>query len=151
MRTVLIGVGNPVLSDDSVGLKIAAELGARLRGNPDVATVQVCCGGLRLMEAMVGYDRAVVVDAMLSGCPAGTVHRFAEADLPPSRWIHSMHDGTLRSALALGRTAGLPLPSDIRFWAIEAADVETFGETLTPAVEQSASQVVSEILKEVAQ
>ncbi len=151
MATVIVGVGNPVLSDDSVGLKIAAALERRLAGSPGVATAQVCCGGMRLMEAMTGYDRAIVVDAIVSGSPAGTIHRLADGDLPASRWVHSLHDATLPAALEFGRAAGLRLPSEIRIWAIEAADVETFGEALTPAVERSAEVVIAEILKDVTQ
>jgi hydrogenase maturation protease len=144
MPTVIIGVGNPVRRDDGVGLRVAREL--RGRG---VDVVELCAGGLRIMESMAGYDRAVVVDAIESGGSAGSVYRFGEAQLPATRNTGSTHDGSLPSALALGRAAGLRIPAEIRFWAVEAGDVETFGETLTPAVEAAVGPLVEAIWREV--
>ena len=68
-------------------------------------------GGLRLMEQMVGYDRAIVIDAIRSGAPPGTIHRLATGDMPTQRSASS-HDMNLPTALALGRQAGLRLPED---------------------------------------
>ena len=67
MDTIIIGLGNPVLADDGVGLKIVACLAKRLRGQPGVAVTQLCCGGINLMEAMAGHDRAVIIDAITGG------------------------------------------------------------------------------------
>ncbi len=148
MAPIIIGVGNPVLTDDSVGLKSVAALRCRLAGRSDVATAELYSGGLRLMEAMVGYQRAIVIDAMISGRPAGTIQSFTPADLPITRGIHSSHDGTLPEALALGHAAGLCLPRDIRIWAVEAGDVETLGEELTPAVATAVPVVVEHVLQD---
>src|SRR4051794_24494827 len=92
MTTGIIGVGNPVLSDDGVGLQVARELRRRLSGRPDVTVLERCAGGLRLMESMAGYGRAVLIDAMESGAAAGSIHELDEAALPLSRNIHSSHD-----------------------------------------------------------
>ena len=144
MRTIVIGVGNPVRTDDSVGLRVARVL--RRRG---AETIELCAGGLRLMEAMAGYDRAVVIDAIEGGGPPGSIRRFGEKTLPPMRNADSTHDGSLPAALALGRAAGLRIPDDIRIWAVEAGDVETFGEELTPPVEAAAGAVAEAIWKEI--
>jgi hydrogenase maturation protease len=146
MGTVIVGIGNPVLSDDSVGLKSAAALRTRLAGREDITISELCSGGLALMEALVGYRRAIVIDAIVSGEPAGSIHQLRPADLPFTRTIHSTHAGTFPEALELGRTAGLRLPLDIRIWAVEAADVETIGEELTPAVGEAVPRVVEQIL-----
>ena len=84
------------------------------------------------MEAMAGYDRAIVIDAMVSGGRPGTIYRLGLEDLPKTRNTDSTHDASLPVALELGRRPGLQLPGDVRIWAVEAADVETFGERLTP-------------------
>ena len=141
--TIIIGVGNPVLTDDSVGLKIAAEL--RNRG---LATAQVHSGGMELMETMTGYDRAIVIDAMVSGRPPGTIRELGPADLPATRNAHSTHDASLPVALELGRMAGLRLPGEIRIWGVEAGDVVTVGEGLTPAVERAVPRVVERVMRD---
>jgi hydrogenase maturation protease len=148
MRTIIIGVGNPVRRDDGVGLLVAQELRARLAGRNSVNVVELCAGGLRLMEAMAGYDRAIVIDAIENGGPPGAVCRLEAGGLQETRNASSTHDGSLPAALALGRTAGMRLPDEICFWAVEAGDVEAFGESLTPGVEAAAGEVVEAILRE---
>ena len=146
--TVIIGLGNPVLTDDAVGLRIAGELRRRLRGRGGIAIVELYSGGLWLMEAMNGHDRAVVIDSIARGGAAGTVYRLGLGDLPRTRTAHSSHDASLPDALELGRAAGLRLPGEVRFWAVEAADVVSFGERLTPEVERAVPQVVESVLRD---
>jgi hydrogenase maturation protease len=147
MATVIIGVGNPVLTDDGVGLRIARELEMRLSGRDGVTVLARCAGGLRLMEAMAGYGRAVVIDAIESGAAPGSIHELDLEELPRTRNLHSSHDGSLVAALELGRTAGLRIPDEIRVWAVQAGDLETFGESLTEAVERAVPRVVEAVLR----
>ena len=73
MRTLVLGLGNPLLGDDAVGLKVAALVRERLDGAPGVDVLEEEAGGLRLMERMTGYDRAVLVDAAVTGGTPGTI------------------------------------------------------------------------------
>jgi len=148
--TIIIGIGNPVLTDDSVGLKIADCLRDRLRGRPGVTVTQLCCGGINLMEAMAGYDRAVVIDAITDGGgKPGTVYAFGLTDLFQSRNTWSGHDASLPVAMELGGAVGLRLPGDVRIWAVEAHDVSTFGEHLTPDVQCAVPLVVADVVRHV--
>jgi hydrogenase maturation protease len=146
--TVIIGLGNPVLTDDGVGLRIARELGRRLAGRSGVTTVELYSGGMWLMEAMAGHERAIVIDAIAGAGVPGAIHRLGPGDLPQTRTVDSTHDAGLPVALELGRSAGLQLPQDVQIWAVEAADVETFGERLTPAVERAVPLVVERVLRD---
>ena len=144
----MIGLGNPFLSDDSVGLKVAHAVSGRLDASIDAETAILHTGGVSLMEAMAGFDRAVIVDAAVSGqAEPGSIHRFYGADLPVTRNTHSSHDGSLSIALELGRIAGLRLPAEVRVWAIEAGDVNTFNEQLTEPVASALPRVVDEIVE----
>jgi len=149
METIIIGIGNPVLSDDSVGLKIADRLEERLRGRCGVAVTRLCCGGMRLMETMAGYERAIVIDAMSGGGGApGTIYRLAPESLAQTRNTCSTHDGALPVALELGKAAGLRLPSSVRIWAVEAENLSDYGEDLSPDVERASAVVVEAVLRE---
>jgi hydrogenase maturation protease len=147
MKTLVLGLGNPLVTDDSVGLRVAAELRARLAGRADVTVAEDYCGGLRLMEQMVGYQRAIVIDAIQTGAPPGTLHRLGPGDIPTQRSASS-HDMTLPTALALGRQAGLCLPEDhnILLVGIEAQDILDFGEACTPAVAAAVPGAVAAVL-----
>jgi hydrogenase maturation protease len=148
MKTLILGLGNPLITDDSIGLRVAAELKTRLAGRPDLEVAEDYWGGLRLMEQMVGYQRVIVVDAICTGAPPGTIHHLSPFDVPTQRSASS-HDMTLPTALALGRHAGLPLPADsaILLVGIEAEDILTFGETCTPAVAAAVPLAVSHVLQ----
>jgi hydrogenase maturation protease len=147
-KTLVLGLGNPLLTDDAVGLHVARELRARLGNRPDVEVDEDYHGGLRLMERMIGYDRGIVVDAIRSGDDPGTVHRLSD-DSFPTQHSASAHDASLSTALALGRTlnAHLPKAGNVLFFGIEAADVTTFGECCTPEVEAAIPRAVEAVLR----
>jgi hydrogenase maturation protease len=146
MRTLVIGLGNAVRSDDSAGLVVARALRERLADAPDVDVVEMWHGGLQLAEAMSGYDRAVVVDAMATGAAPGTVRRLDPGELGAARNVTSTHDTSLPLALELWRRVGLPVPADLSVWGIEAADLDTLGEELTGPVAAAVPRAVSAIL-----
>lgn len=149
MKTLIIGLGNPLISDDSVGLRVAEILRQRLADRPDIEVGEDYWGGLRLMERMIGYDRAIVVDAICTNTTPGTIHRLCPTDIPTQK-SNSAHDLTLRMALEVGRKADAHLPKDenIRLVGIEAEDVLTFCENCTPAVEAAIPQAVEVVLEE---
>lgn len=149
MKTLVLGLGNPLLRDDSVGLRVVQQLRADLIDHPEVEISEDYWGGLRLMERMVGYDRVIVVDAMRSGGPAGAVFRLTPGSVATQRSA-STHDVNLSTALRLGRMAGTQLPPDERIVlvGIEADDVETFGEELTPDVQRAIPEAIRLIIAE---
>jgi hydrogenase maturation protease len=149
MKTLIIGLGNPLLRDDSVGLRIVQKLKGILSERPDIEIVEDYWGGLRLMEQMVGYDRAIIVDAICTDAPSGTIHLLSPNDIPTQRSA-SAHDVNLPTALEFGRKAGAHLPAteNILLVGIEASDVQTFQESLSPEVEAVLPQVVEQILSE---
>lgn len=147
MKTLILGLGNPLVTDDSVGLRVAAELKRLLADRPDVEVGEDYWGGLRLMERMIGFDRAIVIDAMVSGAPPGTVRRLTPESIPTQRSV-SAHDVNLPTALALGREAEAHLPADdqIVLVGIEAEDILNFGEECTEAVQAAIPRAVQEVL-----
>lgn len=152
MKTIIIGLGNPILSDDGVGIKVARELiSLRIthRSLRDVHITEVYAGGIRLMDEMVGYDRAVIIDAMATqdNMP-GTIRSLSFSDLISTRNMVCAHDMNLPTALEMGKALGLRLPSDIRILGVEAADVENFGEELTEEVKKAVPVVVEKVVHE---
>ena len=85
MKTLVIGLGNPLITDDSVGLRVAAALKPLLANRPDVEVAEDYWGGLRLMERMIGFDGAVVIDAIQTGAPPGTIHQLTPEGIATQR------------------------------------------------------------------
>lgn len=133
MTMVVIGLGSPFLSDDSVGPRVVRELGRR--NLSDVRLVESHAGGLLLLEELDGAERAVIVDALLD--KQRTAGEIIVADVTTaSNNISCSHDCSLPEALTIGRTMGMSLPADdaICLVGIVARDVSTLSETLTPDV-----------------
>lgn len=157
MATLVLGLGNPILCDDGVGIHVVRAVAARWQsvpGRDGVAFAEASVGGLRLLDCLAGYERVVLVDAILTGCgKPGEIHRLHPGDLLASLHSGSTHDLSLPGALALGRGMGLSLPADedIAILAVEVEDVWTFGESCTPAVTRAigeASRAVLALLEE---
>jgi hydrogenase maturation protease len=146
---LVLGLGNPLLGDDSVGLRVAARVRERLTDAPGVEVALEEAGGLRLMERLTGYDRAVLVDAAVTGAAPGTIRRLSPDDLPTQRTA-AAHGIDLPHALALGRQLGQAMPSEVRIVAIEAESVLEFREDMTAAVAAAVEPAVDAVLEELA-
>ena len=156
MKTLIVGLGNPILGDDGVGWKVAGAVEANLsRLQLPASDIQVECaalGGLSLMERMVGYDRAILIDAIGSGQrPLGEVYHFDLDELydPSAGHTTAVHDVSLMTALKMGRSMGAILPDRITVVAVESPYTYDFTEELTPPVEAAvptAAQLVIDLL-----
>jgi hydrogenase maturation protease len=148
VRTLVIGVGNPLLADDGVGPAVARALRSVLAERSEVRIEEEYRGGLRLMERMIGFERVIVVDAMLGGTEPGTIRRLTPAALA-ARHVNGPHDAGLAEALEIGRAIGAPLPPEGQLFivAVEAADVGSFSECCTPAVARAVPRAVESVLR----
>lgn len=154
MKTLILGLGNPILTDDGVGVLVAEELHSRLPEDTDIEIAEVSVGGLTLMEAMLGYDRVILVDAYLNldGTP-GQVHRMTLNDLKsisPTQHSASPHDANLVTAMETGYKMGLPLPRQVTIYAIEVENVSEFSDIPTDSVAAAIPRVIEAILAELA-
>lgn len=153
-HTLVLGLGNPILTDDGVGVWVAEAIAARLPVDLPIDCIEVSVGGLLLMEAMLGYERVIVIDALYpaSGHP-GTIHRMSLDDLraiSPTEHSTSPHDTSLLTALELGQRMGLPLPVEVTIYAVEVENIIDFGDTPTPAVAHAIPQVIDAVMEELA-
>jgi len=160
-RTLVLGLGNPLLGDDGVGWRIVEAVQQEGGIAPGCPTPEVeldwhAGGGLALMERMIGYQRAIIVDAMQSERgPVGSVHCCAMEDLPQTAAGHlvSAHETSLATALAVGRRLGADLPEAVVIVAVEARPVLEFSEQLSPDVAAAvpiAASRVRRLLEELA-
>ncbi len=147
---LVIGLGNPLLGDDGVGWRIAERVQQEAEGMAVAVEVDfVSLGGLALMERLVGYEWAVLIDAITTGqAPAGTVHQFPLEALPDlaAGHIGSAHDTSLQTALSVGRALGAVLPEHITIVAVETNPVFEFGLDLTPAVARAVPEAARLVL-----
>ncbi len=147
MRTVIIGLGNPLRGDDGVGPRVVAEL-RRRELPPGVEAVDGGTGGLDLLRMLEGWDRAVVVDAAEIGQEPGRFIRFTPGEplLMEAKGRFSLHDAGLAEVLSLARVLGHPLPPLVIF-GMQPERIG-WGEGLSPAVEAAIPALVEAVLQE---
>ncbi|HUV53381.1 MAG TPA: hydrogenase maturation protease [Dehalococcoidia bacterium] len=148
MKTLILGLGNPILSDDGVGNRIAQELGNRI-SSQDITVEETSMSGLSLLDLLVGYDRAIIVDAIqTTNGKAGQIYRLTPEAFNDTRHASSPHDVNFATALELGHRIGMPMPGQITIYAVEVADTSNFSEKCTPKVRKAIPKCVNMILSE---
>jgi hydrogenase maturation protease len=156
-RTIIIGLGNPLLGDDGVGWRVADEVEALLRTDREsggqIAAVEIQrlgVGGLRLMECLTGYEAAILVDAAeFRDRPIGEVRSccFDELEDYGAGHLDSAHDASLRSALDLGRSLGAALPDRIETVTIQIRSTDVFSEELSPEVADAVPVAAAAVMR----
>ncbi len=149
MKTLFLGLGSSVLTDDTIGLFIVRRIAELVGAREDVDTVENEEGGFSLLDESLGYDRMVVIDSIILGDEPGTVTRFGLKEL--ERSIHSCtpHGANLATVLELGRVQGMGVPDQVIVYAVEVSDVLSFGERPTPALEAKVDAIAERIVREV--
>ena len=156
MKTLVVGLGNPILGDDGVGWRIAERVQQRVQNDSAVRSphseIDVDCvslGGLSLMERLIDYECAILIDSIGTGQhPIGTAYHFRLDDLydPTSGHTTAAHDVSLMTAIQIGRSLGAALPDRIDVVAIESPYVYDFSEELTPPVAAAVPQAVELVM-----
>jgi len=136
---LILGCGNRQRGDDAAGILAAERLGAL------GIAAEVCAGeASELMDAWSGADDVIVIDAVVSGAPAGTVHLW-DGQHPPAfaTSAGSTHGLGVVQAIELARALGC-LPTRLRVYGIEGRRFE-IGSEVSPEVERAIEQVVRRI------
>ena len=145
MKTLIVGLGNTILSDDGAGVFVARMLRKDLAGVADIIEAETA--GLDLMEMLSGYERAILVDAInLDGELPGTVFRLRPDDLKITPRLSSSHDIDIVTALALGRRLGFEMPDDVIIYAVQVEDMLTLSEGCLEAVDRVLPLLAGEIV-----
>jgi hydrogenase maturation protease len=153
MRTLLLGFGNPILTDDRIGCDLARDLGEALAGELDFEVYADCSvGGLNLLDVLNGYDRLVVIDSIKTqgGIPGDWYELTVDA-LAPTMHLSNIHDANFATALELGRRLGMKLPAAeaCHIFAVEVDDNMTFSTSLSPLLVSAYDQILRQLLPSV--
>lgn len=168
MKTIIIGLGNPILGDDGVGWEVAEEVRKHLATSGPLASARggrglskskrlqqshidvelLSLGGISLMENLIGYKRAILIDAFTSDRETGSVLVANLNDMPDYSAFHiaSAHDTSLQNALKLGRSLGAKLPAELIVVGIATDHVLDFGEKLSPPVAAAVPRAVQIVI-----
>jgi len=152
VRTLVLGIGNPILGDDGVGFHIAQELAKKIKDeNIDVKDTSM--DGLNLLELIVGYDKVIIIDAIMTEDEeVGGIYRLKPEDIgEPAQSMISAHHLNLLTTIKLGRRLfPKKIPREVVVFTVGIQEVAEVTEEMTGKVKEAVPKTVNLILAEVA-
>ncbi|MFW6134156.1 MAG: hydrogenase maturation protease [Elusimicrobiota bacterium] len=146
LKTLIIGIGNPILSDDSIGLKIADNLKNYLS---EIDIIKINIMDMSILDLIDGYDRLIIIDSIKTDSEKpGTLFNLKLDDLKETVHYLSPHTINISSIIKLGKELNLNIPKDICVYAVEVKDNVTFSENCTSEINDSIENICEDILKE---
>jgi len=150
MKTIVLGVGNQILGDDGVGVHVANELKKQIK-NPNVTIDEATTGGMNLLDFILGYDKAIIIDAVKT--EKGKSGEVKRIPLTKFSTIHSCnpHDVTLVEAIEMAKKLGENrVPSEIVVIGILMRETPCeFKEQLSPKISAAIPKAVKLALNEI--
>jgi len=150
MKTIILGIGNQILGDDGVGIHIANAVKKHV-DDPDITIDEAVTGGMNLLDLLVGYDKAILIDAVKSNDGShGVVKRIHLSDFTT---MHSCnpHDVSLLEAIEMAKKMGeTRIPKEIIVVGVLMKHIPCeFGETLSKEIAATVPEAVKVTLKEI--
>jgi len=149
-RTVVIGLGNILMSDEGVGVHVVRNLAARAGDRADVEFLDLGVAGPTVLHAIAGRPKAVFVDCAYMNEEPGAIRRFSPAEVRSVKAQPrlALHGGDLLASIELSRRLE-ECPPEITIFGIEPAFVSP-GECLSEALEARMDEYEKLVLAELA-
>ena len=155
MKTAIMGFGNPVRSDDAIGIYVIEQLKQSLEEHEDISIFDMGTAAFEVLFGLKGHDKIILVDAVLNtNEPVGTLFKVPAEEVlrapqdDPMVFLHGMKwDQALSYAKKILQHE---YPEDIQVYliAIENTKLEV---DLSEAVRDAGNKVVSHILEDLNQ
>jgi hydrogenase maturation protease len=146
-ETLVLGIGNDILKDDSIGLRLCDHLEQQNK-DPYISFKKASLGGLELLDHIQGYDRLIILDAIRTkNGAAGNVYLMDAHPRLNSLHTSNVHNVSFYTALLCGRKLGMRIPEEIRIIAVEIIEDRTFGTELSPKLVIRYKEILAETEK----
>jgi len=147
-RILVLGVGNILLRDEGIGVKVVERLQSEYCFSPNVELMDGGTLGLRLLDPIANADYVIVVDAVQNAQPPGTLYRLPADELAKRvTFKNSLHQLDLVETLAYAEILGNR--PDAVIIGIEPADISPWGTELTESIAALFPEMCSRVLKEI--
>lgn len=143
--TLILGLGNEILSDDGIGPRLVNDL-SDIFGIIDTDYIAAGSGGFEIMELISGYKKVMIIDSIhtTSGKP-GDVYLLKTSDFKKTSNLSGIHDVNFLASLELGKVLGYTMPDEIHIIAVEILEDMEFGERFTPALEVKYPEILKKV------
>ncbi len=147
-RILVLGVGNILLKDEGVGVRVIEHLQATYSFSSNVRLMDGGTLGIRLLDDIAAADRLIVVDAVRNDQPPGTLYRLPGEELRRCvSFKNSLHQTGLLETLAYAEMLGQrPITVVV---GIEPEDISPWGTELTATVGKRLPELAERVLEEI--
>jgi hydrogenase maturation protease len=145
-RAVLVGFGNPFHGDAAIGPVVARRIYDSLEHREGVDLLELSTSDFGVMERLIGYGRAVIVNALVDEeGEVGTLSRVELSESSCGDCYASPHTGGFAAALSLARKLGLVVPAAIAVYGIVIREPPSFGNGLSEELAARVPEIVKTI------
>ena len=142
----MLGVGNILLRDEGVGVRVVEELQKRDLP-PEVELFDGGTIGADLLDVIADRRKVIVIDAAMGDFEPGTVIRLTPEDLAtPEQPSASLHDLGVHETLMLARQMNAA-PDEVTLIGVKPFRVE-YGLDLTPEMQRLVPRIADTVLEE---
>lgn len=146
MKTLILGLGNTILSDDGAGIHLANLI---KKSCPHLDVIEASAAGFRVVDEIIGYERLILLDSIKTGeAEPGTFYKLDFSEFETTLHHTSPHDVSLFKAFEIMKQQGADLPSEIKIYAVEVTDTQSFSESCSKKVFTALPSIAEEIIKE---
>lgn len=145
--TLILGLGNAILSDDGIGPRLVNDL-SKISGMIEADFITSGSGGLEIMELINGYKKVIIIDCIhtSSGKPVD-VYLLKTSDFKKTSNLSGIHDVNFLTSLELGKVLGYNMPDEINIIAVEVIEDMEFGERFTSMLEDKYPEILKKVSK----
>lgn len=136
MKILVLGIGNLILQDEGVGIQAIQQLEAQFEIPPDIEVLDGGTSGMELLTPISDAEQIIIVDAVTTGKPAGTIVRLDNEEIPTFfRTKVSPHQVGLADVLAAATLTG-SMPRKLVLFGVEPLYIDLGMELSETVVEQ---------------
>lgn len=124
-NTIVLGLGNPLMSDEGVGIKIIERFISASADFPEADFIDAGTGGMTLLHYISDRKKAVIVDCAMMDLQPGDIKRFTYEQVKSVKKLAhlSLHEADILKVIELAKRLG-DCPPEIVFFGVEPETIE---------------------------
>jgi len=146
--TVVLGLGNPLMGDEGIGVYLIERLAESAAEYPSVDFIDAGTGGLSVLHHIEGRRKAIMIDCAFMEKPPGTIRRFTPEEVRSTKVLahQSLHEADLMRIIAMARQLD-QAPEQIVIFGIQPERIEP-GQSLSRTLMDRMDKYIRVILRE---
>jgi len=147
LRSIIIGLGNPIVGDDAIGIKVMEYIRDTFSPIKDTKILaDISIAGLGLVELIRGYDNVILVDSIQTGKNSvGTVIKLQPEEFSFALHTSHYHNIDIFTALEFGNQMYDDLPKNIQIIGIEIINPMEFSDELSFELQNKFEEIVNQV------